>query len=270
MNPHTRDSLVSTEMSDTANEKRAMWKGISASQKKRLMHVSAMKTTEGRPVDWEEMIGKPIPPLFTAAPKSYVESEENEKQFIENIQDLLGVAGVISILKGSDGTTSTGEILLRTLELSDEGARRLERGYWKVSCPEGPEGKTEPRGFFAHTGQSIGTAAKPKYKLKTENVIEVRWDPRIKTNEGKPCPNKTAVYEALELEEARLFVEGIEIHPDEMIDPTTGAVTEEEHQGRENGRKKRLKLKSPRYVYPHQITKIKTKGANGITIEYSF
>ena len=229
LNPCLCNSLLGSDSKMlTADQKKMLWQGISTYNKKRMMHVSALRNTEGSPVVWEEEVGKEAPVMITTVPIEFINTDKRAAEFKEKVSTLLGTQGETSFVLGADGNPN-GEIMLRTLELSEEGARRLTRGYWR------PDKATENmdegmRGFFVHNGQTIGTEVKPKYKLKTENVMEVRWNPKHKTSEGCPCPNKTAMYAALEYEEARTFNQGVGVPANEMIDPTTGAVTEEEYE----------------------------------------
>ena len=202
---------------------------MKAANKKKIALAHNTKDPDGTPVVWKDHVGKSIPPILTTVPLQYVESPEKVTQLTSMIEALLGTHGETTIFYDVENEP-TGEILLRVTELSEAGARKLERGHWSPVPPkEGQEG--DPRGFFTHKGQTIGTVHRPKYSLKQDNSIELRWDPSLKTTNDQPCPTKSAIYAALEKAEKQMYNEGIGLDANEWIEITTGAVVEE---GEEN------------------------------------
>lgn len=197
-----------------------------AANKKKLAFAHNIKDTEGNLVVWEEHIGKPIPPIFTTVPLKYVSDPEKVEQLVAMTSGLLGKHGETTVLK-EDGTKApTGELLFRVDELSEDGARKLKRGYWSPVPPEAGK-PSDPRGFFAHKGQTIGTIEKPKYMLKRDNSFEIRWDPNETRTNERPFPTKSNIYEALEQAEKMMYFQGIGLSDNEWVDVTTGSVEEE-------------------------------------------
>jgi hypothetical protein len=202
-----------------------LWKGMRRSYKSKMALAHNTKDGLGFPVVWEQHIGKPTPPIFTMVPLEYVQTPEKVDMLKEMTANLLGIQDETSII--TDETNApTGEMLFRVRELSKEGARKLTRGYWSPVPPKKDQ-ETDPRGFFTHQGQTIGTIEKPKYIIKQDNSIEVRWDPEKPTTNGTQCPNRAEIYEALERAEKQMYYEGIGLDPTEWIGITTGNVEEE-------------------------------------------
>jgi hypothetical protein len=220
------ESELCKQMSANAERTKQLWKGVKAANKKKLSMAHNTKDTEGALVNWKEHEGKQIPPIFTTVPTEYVESPEKVTKLTDMLGSLLGTHGETTVFYDA-AKAPTGEVLLRVTALSEDGARKLTRGHWSPVPPkEGKEG--DPRGFFTHKGQTIGTVQKPKYTLKQDNSIELRWDSSLKTTSDQPYPTKSTIYAALEKAEKQMYYEGIGLDASEWVDLTTGAVVEEE------------------------------------------
>ena len=202
---------------DPIESNKQLWNGIAPSRRKRFSHVSATKTSEGGTVDWGKQPGKELPHVLTSVPNDMLKGEQGEKT-VRDLTELLGEQGTTVLIKTESGDT-TGEVLLKVKALSQTGSELLNRGYWMVTG-QGDGAVPEARGFFIDKGHTVGTEKIPRYTVRAENSIVIKWAPRNK--EGSQVTPNT-VYKAIEEQTVKLFQKGIGLSDDSLIDPETGA-----------------------------------------------
>lgn len=204
-----------------AGDEKRLWGGFRPVTRRKIMLVTKVRDTEGGEVDWTAYVGEAIPPVTTTVPMEYVETPEKVAGIDKSTEGLLGVQGKTTFLT-DESQAFTGEVLIRVEQLSEEGARRLQRGSWSVSQPK-PGEEPDLRGFFMHKGQTVGTETNPKYQLKQDNSMEIRWNPKQKLEGGAAFPTKQAIYAAIETAEKDMNMNGVGLEDSTFIDIVTGA-----------------------------------------------
>ena len=196
-----------------------------AANKKNLSHISAAQDTEGGKIEWQEHIGNKIPPVFTTVPSSAVKDADTTETTKQSLAHLLGEECQVTLLT-SGNANPTGEVLIRTDKLSEDGANMLTKGCWMLTEPE-PGEEAEIRGFFMHKGQTVGTVDRPTYTTRSDNAMEIRWDPRLKTMNDQAYPNKNTIYATIEKLEMSMYRDGVGLNNEELIDPGSGGGADE-------------------------------------------
>jgi len=145
------------------------------------------------PVKWEDLVGLPIPDIMTTIPADRAR-ELGAEEVAAAVVGLLGEQRAIpsDVLHDKQGDP-TGEIMLRTQLLSENGARRPNAGQWTTKVAGVDTGST--RGFFIHKNTVVGTADLPHYSTAPmdENWIQIRWE---SNSPNKPDTN--LIYKRLE------------------------------------------------------------------------
>jgi hypothetical protein len=223
---------MSTNANDTSAAKKQLWKGITAHKKKGIMHISALRDTDGIPVAWSASALEPCPPVFTTVPMEHVQDPEGIEAVRATVEALLCDPGPCNVTFYVDDTKApTGELVIRTPALNDAGAALLNRGSWNLIEPKPGEAADE-RGLFVFKGQAYGTSDKPTYTTKTDNAMELRWDPSKAPEGGGKFPAKSMIYAVLEKHATAMYRHGVGLSTMELIDPETGgAANEGETQG---------------------------------------
>jgi hypothetical protein len=175
-----------------APKKETLERGVRPGTLKKLRWIKAVQDQHGTPVNWLTLVGKGVFEILTTIPPNILGDQDQIDAATTRLDKLLGTHAATKMLLDQDGTC-TGEVCIRVDPLSEEGARRLNRGYW-TTLKETDTDKDQSRGFFMLKSTIIDTSGIQSYVTDSvdEQYREFWWD-----YQSANCPSKGAVYEAV-------------------------------------------------------------------------
>ena len=197
--------------------------GILKNRLSRMKLSSDVTSTTGDQTNWNDQLGNKPPAILTMVALELVSDEEKREATKARIAGLLGEptdAGAHALTDAED--EYTGEILIHTAELSEQGIKLLNRGRW-LSYKVEPDGEKVTRGLYMPKKFTLGTADAPRFTARNDNSIVFKW--KLANSQ------KIKVYEAMKQAITNMFVGGAGLSDSDFVDSETGEESAKGKQG---------------------------------------